>query len=129
MPGAKAKHEEARAQAQAAYERALAEHDELERAREQELSQAKAAHEAEAAKIVARAEEDNREVDELKEQFAAGVPDAVVTYFSLVLDASSYPETFSRHHRIAFVPESKQLVIELELPAVDVVPRAGGTST
>ncbi len=99
VPGAKAKHEEARAQAQAV-------------------------HEAEAAKIVERAEEDNREVDELKEQFAAGVPDAVVTYFSLVLDASSYPETFSRHHRIAFVPESKQLVVELELPAVDAVPRA-----
>ncbi len=70
---------------------------------------------------MARVEEDNREIDELKAQFAAGVPDAVVTYFSLVLDASSYPETFSRHHRIAssiasraftyFVPESKQLVI------------------
>lgn len=124
MPGAKAKQEEARAQAHAAHERAIAEHEVRERARGQELNEAKAAQESEAAKIVARAEEDNREVDELKAQFTAGVPDAVVTYFSLVLDASSYPETFSRHHRIAFVPESKQLVVELELPAVDVVPRA-----
>ena len=59
------------------------------------------------------AEEDNREVDELKAQVVAGAPDAVVQYFSLVLDGSSYPDGLPRHHRLAYVPESKQLVVEL----------------
>jgi restriction system protein len=123
MPGAKAKYEQSVAEAKEAYERALVEHAEHEGQRERALEGARAAHEDEVAKILARADEDNREVDELKAQVAAGAPDAVVQYFSLVLDASSYPERFPRHHRLAYVPESKQLVVELELPSLDVVPR------
>jgi restriction system protein len=123
LPGAKAKYEAAVHEAQVDHERAAAEHAEHERQRQAALDAARAAHEDEVAKIVARAEEDNREVDELKTQVAARVPDAVVQYFSLVLDASSYPDRFPRHHRLAYVPESKQLVAELELPGVDVVPR------
>src|SRR5581483_10488404 len=52
-------------------------------------------------------------------QFAAGDPSAIVEYFSLVLDRSVYPEAFPKQHRMAFVPESKQLVLEYELPTVD----------
>lgn len=122
VPGAKAKHEQAVAEAKAAHEQAVEEHAARERAREGALAVARAEHEAELARIVARAEEDNREVDELKEEFSRAVPSAVVQYFSLVLDASSYPESFPRHHRLAFVPESKQLVVEMELPPFSVVP-------
>jgi restriction system protein len=49
-------------------------------------------------------------------------PETVASYFSDVLDKSSYPEGFPRAHRVAFVPESRQLVVELELPAVSIVP-------
>lgn len=122
VPRAKAKYEQAVAEAKAAHEQAVGEHAARERAREAALADARAAHQAELARIVARAEEDNREVDELKDEFARAVPSAVVQYFSLVLDASSYPESFPRHHRLAFVPESKQLVVELELPPFSVVP-------
>jgi restriction system protein len=52
----------------------------------------------------------------------AGEPAAVVEYFSLVLDARAYPEGFPQHHRIAFPPESRQLVVEYELPSVAIVP-------
>lgn len=123
MPGAKAKHEEALAVGQTAYEQVLGDHGEREQVRQQALEEAKAAHDADVARMIARAEEDNREVDELKRDFEVAVPEAIVQYFSLVLDASSYPDSFPHHHRIAYVPESKQLVVELELTGVDAIPR------
>jgi len=122
LPGAKAKHEQAVEAAKVAYEKAREEHAQCEREREQALAEARAAHEQEMAKIVARTEEQNKEVDAFRERFLAADPEAVVEYFSLVLEASSYPESFPCQHRMAFVPESKQLVVELELPSLEVVP-------
>lgn len=49
-------------------------------------------------------------------------PDAVVTYCSLVLAASQHPDTFPQQHKVAYVPESRQLVVEMDLPTFDVVP-------
>jgi restriction system protein len=46
----------------------------------------------------------------------------VVEYCSLVLEASQYPAGFPRWHRLAYVPESRQLVVEFELPPLGVVP-------
>lgn len=66
--------------------------------------------------------EQHAEVDKLKQQFDAGDPEAIVQYFALVLETSAYPDSFPKQSRLAFVPESKQLVIELELPAYHVVP-------
>jgi restriction system protein len=40
----------------------------------------------------------------------------------MVLGNSVYPEDFPQHYRLAYVPESRQLVIEYELPTMDVVP-------
>jgi restriction system protein len=122
LPGAREKHELAVAEARGAHEAAVVAYREQERVREAALVEAREAHECDVAKIVARAEEDNAEVDELKQQFSDGVPDAIVGYFSLVLDASRFPATFRRRHRIAYVPESKQLVVEFELPGLDAVP-------
>ena len=62
------------------------------------------------------------EVEQLKHDVAAGKPPAVAQYFSLVLESSEYPAGFPYESRIAYVAESQQLVIELELPRVDVVP-------
>lgn len=123
VPGARAKHEESIEEAKAAYERALVEHGKKERIRERALERARTAHADEVAAILARAEQVNQQVDDFKSQFAEAVPEAVVEYFSLVLDASGYPDSFPNKHRVAFVPESKQLVVEHELPTVDVVPR------
>jgi restriction system protein len=122
MPGGKSKLERARADGQANFNAALARHEAREQIRKDALSAALTAHEEEVTRRTALAQERARDVDELKEQLAAGVPDAVVAYFSLVLDAKNYPGTFPRQHRIAYVPESKQLVVELQLPGVDVVP-------
>src|SRR6266403_2114588 len=48
--------------------------------------------------------------------------DAVASYCSIVLDASAYPDGFPQTFKFAYVPESRQAVVEYELPTVDVVP-------
>jgi restriction system protein len=40
----------------------------------------------------------------------------------VVLEASSYPDDFPQQFRLAYVPESHQLVVEYELPGYDRVP-------
>lgn len=123
VPGAKAKHERAVAEARQQYEAEKTAYDERERQREQALAEARQAHEAEVEKVKARVAAQNQEVDEFRTRFEAGDPAAIVEYFSLVLDHSSYPEEFPKKYRMAFVPESKQLVVEFELPPLAVVPQ------
>jgi restriction system protein len=96
--------------------------DERESKREQELERARLAHEEETAKMLACVEAANREVDEFRTKFETGDAEAIVDYFSLVLDAIRFPEGFERKHRIAFIPESRQLVMEYELPPLSIVP-------
>jgi restriction system protein len=40
----------------------------------------------------------------------------------MVLAVSQYPDGFPQQHKVAYVPESRQLVIEMDLPTFDVVP-------
>lgn len=122
VPGAKGKREQAVEAGHAAYEAEKAGHLAREAVREASLAKARADHDTEVEQIKTRADSQNREVDEFHARFDASDPEAVVEYFSLVLDISSYPEGFPKQHRMAFVPESKQLVVEYELPPLDVVP-------
>jgi restriction system protein len=121
LPGAKSKHAVAVVEATGRYEQAKSEHAERAKEREAALLEAKQRHEEDVEKIKARAEAQHKEIDEFHARFEAGDPEAIVEYFSLVLDASSYPEDFPKRHKMAFVPESKQLVVEYELPTAEVI--------
>lgn len=66
--------------------------------------------------------ERNTEVDQLEAAYLVGETAAVVTYCSLVLERSSYPPAFPHEFRLAYVPESKELVVDYQLPTLDVVP-------
>ena len=70
----------------------------------------------------AREEKEDADLDQLRERFEGGDPEAIGLYFSLVLESSPYPDGFPMNHRVAFVPESRQLVVEYELPSVTIVP-------
>jgi restriction system protein len=122
VPGARAKHEKAIEEARAQYEVAVAEHAASEAERRLRLDAARLSHDDQVARARAAAEEENQLVEDLKAGVAIGAPDALAEYFSLVLDASSYPESFPREHRLAYVPDSQQLVVEMELPPFSVVP-------
>src|SRR5205807_567238 len=61
-------------------------------------------------------------VEELKRRFAVGDPGAVAEYFVYLLQASVYPDGFPNGVKVAYVPKSRQLVVEKDLPPLEVVP-------
>lgn len=70
------------------------------------------------AEIVKR----NSEIAELAKAYQSGEPQAIITYNVMVLERSQYPEGFPQEFRLAYIPESKELVIEYELPTTEIIP-------
>jgi restriction system protein len=103
------------AQSQAGH--AAAEQDRLRR-----LAEARRVYELQCAERQHVVDQHNAELDEFEALFLAAEPKAVVEYFDMVLGNSVYPDDFPQHFRLAYVPESKQLVVEYDLPPVAVVP-------
>ena len=93
-----------------------------ERSRKEQLAKLESAYEKSLESFNLKVRNRNAEVDELKKAYEAGDPSAVVTCNSMVLERSSYPGAFPQEYRIAYVPESKQLVIDYELPTPGIVP-------
>jgi len=117
------KHADATVAAQQRYSEEVGRHAAREQQRLANLERARTEH-AEAVRLAeAEAAKANEEVDAFRAEFEAGDPDAVTAYFSLVLQASGYPEGFPQTFRLAYVPASRQLVVEYDLPTIDVVPR------
>jgi restriction system protein len=92
-----------------------------EKARQAEIARL----EGEAAQQAQAVAEHNAEVDRFRELYFSGDREAIATYNGMVLERSVYPEGFPQEFRIAFVPESRQLVVEYELPLAEVVPTVG----
>lgn len=122
MPGAKAKHAEAVAQAHAQHASAITTHAYREQQRLVQLNAARAAYDQQVLEIEAQTAAQHAEINQLKQDLASGVPTAVTAYCAMVLEVSSYPEGFPQHAKLAYVPESKQLVVEYDLPPFDAVP-------
>lgn len=122
IPGASGKYEREVAAGKGRYDQAAAAHQEQERQRENALAAARHAHAEQVAQIQREQAAQHAEIDDLKRQFAAGDPEAVADYFLLVLETSSYPEDFPRRAKVAYVRESKQLVVEADLPSYDLIP-------
>ncbi|HEX4497327.1 MAG TPA: restriction endonuclease [Thermoanaerobaculia bacterium] len=64
----------------------------------------------------------NSGVDDFEKAYNEGLPAAAAEYFALVLDRLNFPDGFPEEFRLSFVEESKELVIEYCLPAIEVVP-------
>jgi hypothetical protein len=65
--------------------------------------------------------EHNRQIDKFAEALREGDVDAISDYFELVLQCSIYPDGFHKNPQIAYAKESKQLVVDYQLPTVDEV--------
>lgn len=122
MPGTRRKHDEAVAKATASHERDLAHYQEREAERVAKLERARADHDERVAHRRRAHDAEVARVDQFAKALAAHEPDALVDYFGLVLNGSRYPDDFPRWHRLAYVPDSRQLVVEFQLPGIDVIP-------
>jgi restriction system protein len=131
VPGAKKKYERQVLEARAALQVALQEYERREAQYKQHESQYQAAFNAAKADFdrkVADFEnliaEQGSAVDELERRFMEHDPDAVIEYFTAALHAMWLPYETLTDPRVTFSHQSLQLVIELELPGLDVVPEA-----
>jgi restriction system protein len=122
MFGARARHERQAAAAREAYQEECASHAAMEADRQQKLAQRRQAYDRQAAEAARAAAGHNAGVDQFEHDFRAGEPEAVAQFFTLVLDASVYPEGFPHGTRAIFRPEPREVVVEYELPPQSVIP-------
>jgi restriction system protein len=122
LPNAKAHHAQQVAEAAQRYEADVQAHTQREAERQNKLSQLRQEYERVVAGIRQRTASQHAEVEQLKQDYIAGKPHAITTYCSLVLEKSVYPNTFPQQAKLAYVPESKQLVVEYDLPSSECIP-------
>jgi restriction system protein len=125
LPGTAEKHAKRLTVADSEFAEATHEHAIKLSEHEAEVQKHKDEHEAKRAAHVEQVNQHNAEVDEFTAKYRGGDPESVASYCTLVLEASRYPDEFPQEFRVAYTPESKQLVCEYELPKPDVVPRVG----
>lgn len=123
LPGAKKRHRIMTAAASSAYDEAMtqwmaAEQQRLEQLTKFESQQADAVEAFESNKS-----ERNRQVAAFEKSYRSGRAETVVPYCKMVLELSTYPEGVPKSCTIAYTSESKQLVVELELPTVSIIPK------
>jgi restriction system protein len=117
VPGRKTQHQRLVEQADAAFHAAVKQHEQTELSRKQKIEEIRKAHRV-------RVDGLKQEIDSLEAQYRKGDASAIVEYYGMVLVRARYPDGFPEQHRIAFVPESKQLVVEYQLPSPELVPSA-----
>jgi len=120
--GGGGRHRRAEAAAREEYERHCAEHATAEVARKERLEERRRAHAEMISRASADAEQHNAGVDEFEAAFREGDRDAVMQFFTLVLDSSRYPEGFPHRSRVIYRDQPRDLVIDFELPPQELVP-------
>jgi restriction system protein len=118
----KGKYERAVTDGHARYEQASEAHRSREERRSAALAKARAEWQGAAARRQEEARKQHQEIDAFEAAYRRGERDPVVSYCRMVLEASCYPGGFPQRFKLAYVPDSRQVVVEYELPTVDVVP-------
>lgn len=90
---------------------------------DEEIAKAKAAHAREKESFLAKVHQQHSEIDEFKNAYSELDQDAVEAYNGMVLERSEYPADFPQKFRLAYVAESKELVIEYKLPTIEIIPQ------
>ncbi len=126
IPGSARGHLERTRRGRQLYDAAMKDHEERESERLAQLEEARRRHGQRVEELKAKVDVQHREIDALRERFERGEREAITAYFDGVLGLSEYPEGFPLRWRLAFMPESRQLVIEYQLPTSDVVPGVSG---
>lgn len=104
------------------YEAAIVAHASAEQERIGRLDRSWRKYQSDCARRDEEARAHNAQVEEFRVDLESRKPRAIVHYFDLVLSNSVYPDEFPQRYRVAYTPESSQLVVEYELPVLDVVP-------
>jgi restriction system protein len=122
IPGAKSRHQRAIREARIRFDADVEAHRKREKARQFALLYALLEHKEKTQKLAEQAARQRAQVDALQRDYEAGKKEEVRQYGEAVLsslpNADKWPDTF----KVAFVAESKQLVVEYDLPPFEIVP-------
>ena len=122
VPGAKSKHSAALGKARESFDIAHEVWEREEKLRATILQDLRSSYEAAKAAAELKRQQQDAEVQSFRDAFAAQEANAVGSYHELVLDRSEYPEGVPEECRAVYVPESRQLVQEIQLPGFGIVP-------
>ena len=126
IPGAKARYQRELQAGEHAYDEATNAHQQRETQRATQLQAAEATYNANLAENENAERAQHATIDELETQFTAGDPAAVIEYMSAALADIPLPFQCPNAPRVAFSTESRQLVLQLALPPVEVIPTERG---
>lgn len=122
---AKRRHEQALVARQEQYEADVRAHAEREIQRQRAFDDARMAYDEHVAQVEADTAAQHAAVDDFFARYVAGEQEAVIAYMALVCEASPYPEKVQPRTKLAYIPPSKQLVIDCDVPTIDVIPDIG----
>lgn len=113
LPGTARRHKTKVAEAERLYSSQLAEFEEVRRRRSEAMTMLRASADA-----------NNRSVEAFRQALLNGEPEVIRTYCQIVLERSEYPQGFPHEMRVAFVSESRQIVIDYRLPTInEIIPK------
>lgn len=122
VPGAESRFQKAIQQAKLDFDAAFKEYEALVALRAVKIQNLQDEYEREKQAFNQKIQERNQEVDDFEKAYRAGDPNAVTAYCTMVLERSEYPDGCPQEFRLAYLPDSKELVIEYELPPINIVP-------
>ncbi len=118
LPGWQDRHQNALYEAEQCYQTAINDHVSVEQERIEAIEQLKTDHEIALTAYNLK----NAEIDQFEAAYKKADVFAVESYNTMVLDCSEYPDKFPQEFRVAYVSESKQLIIDYQLPSMSIVP-------
>jgi restriction system protein len=66
-----------------------------------------------------------QDIEDFRTEYLALDQEAVISYVGMVLERSDYNIDWTREFKIAYSPDSKELLIEFRLPNFDIIPAVG----
>jgi len=122
FPGVHAKYVSALQNAEREYQDALNKYNLDESERQNQIRNLHNQFEEERLGFIEKQNRHNAEIDEFEQSYLAGDREAIIAYSWMVLERSIYPESISKGLRVTYSLESKELIVEFDLPKPDVVP-------
>lgn len=122
IPGFKERYGQAYADGYKRYEYAYATYQQQEYYRQCQLADLWKEHEAHVASVKADVSVQHAEVDRWDQSVREGEPGAVADYFATVLDGDIFPEGFPNTYDVCYVLDTRELVIEYDLPPLSAIP-------
>jgi restriction system protein len=116
IPGMKARYVRILKESQVKFDGEVGAYEEREKTRREAFQAARSRHEEKIKKLREKIAHQHAAIDAVKMDYEAGKENGVRLYCEAVLSHQSYPDGWPESFRVAFMSESKQLVVEYDFP-------------